>query len=114
MNESLTVIFGSATLCDSKVLNLNGLGLGRNRLPFFGCYVPRNPLQVQDKNRVKDRDQAQGDEGSDGESADLGIAERFPEPATFESERKQGKYRCAPADHHGPTTLNPGIRKSTP
>ena len=55
--------------------------LGRSRLPFFGCYVPRNPLQIQDKNRVKDRDQEQGDEGSDGESAHLGIADRFPERA---------------------------------
>src|SRR5882672_9015932 len=87
--------------------------LATSRLPFFGCYVPRNPLQIQDKNRVKDRDQEQGDEGSDGESADLGIAERFPERATFECERKQSKYRCAHGDHHGSKTLNPGIRKST-
>src|SRR6266478_8438635 len=89
------------------------LKLGRSRLPFFGCYVPSNPLQVQDKNRVKDRDQEQGDESSDGEPADLGIAERFPERATFERERKQSKYRCAHGDHHRSKTLNPGIRKST-
>jgi len=87
-SEPLTVIFGGATPRDAKVLISTDWKLGRSRLPFFGCYVPRNPLQIQNKNRVKDRNQEQGDEGSDGESADLGIAERFPERATFECERK--------------------------
>src|SRR5260370_5730394 len=89
------------------------LKLGRSRLPFLGCYVPRNPLQVQDKNRVKNGDQEQSDEGSDGESADLGIAEGLPERATFEREGKQSKDRCSHGNHHGPNALNPGIRKST-
>src|SRR6267143_166594 len=89
------------------------LQLGTSRLLLFGCYIPPNPLQVQNKNRIEDRNQEQGDEGSDVESADLGIAERFPERATFECERKQSKYRCAHGDHHGSKTLNPGIRKST-
>src|SRR6266550_4134944 len=78
-SEPLTVIFGGATPRDAKVLISTDWKLGRSRLPFFGCYVPRNPLQIQNKNRVKDRDQEQGDEGSDGESAHLGIADRFPE-----------------------------------
>jgi hypothetical protein len=50
---------------------------------IFGWYVPRNPLQVQDKNRVKGRDQEQSNKGSDGESADLGIVEGFPERTAF-------------------------------
>src|SRR5260370_39309941 len=89
------------------------LKLGRSRLPFLGCYVPRNPLQVQDKNRVKNGDQEQSDKGSDGESADLGIAEGLPERATFKCERKQSKDRRAHRDHHGANTPNPGVRKST-
>src|SRR5206468_10710253 len=58
--------------------------LGGSRLPFFGCYVPRNPLQVQDKDRVEDWHQEQGDKGGDGEAANLGIAERLPERATLD------------------------------
>src|SRR6266481_6221674 len=88
------------------------LQLGTSRLLLFGCYIPPNPLQVQNKNRIEDRDQEQGDEGSDGESADLGIAEGFPERATFECEREESKDRRADGDHHGPDTLNPSIRKS--
>jgi len=84
----------------------------RGLLPI-PCRFPFDPLQVEYKNRVEDRDQEQGDEGSDGESADLGIAQRFPERATFECEGKQSKDGCADGDHHGSNTLNAGIRKST-
>jgi hypothetical protein len=38
-------------------LNFNGLKPGTSRLPLFSCDVPRNPLQIQDKNRVKHQDQ---------------------------------------------------------
>jgi hypothetical protein len=62
---------------------------------------PFDPLEVEHKDRVKNRNQEQGDEGGNSEPADLGIAERFPEGATFESKRKQGKDRCANGDHHG-------------
>src|SRR5260370_17327863 len=89
------------------------LQLGTSRLLLFGCYIPPNPLQVQNKNRIEDRDQEQGDEGSDGESTNLGIAERFPERTTFKCERKQRKDRCTHGDHHGTNALNPGIRKSS-
>src|SRR6266851_6183080 len=89
------------------------LQLGTSRLLLFGCYIPPNPLQVQNKNRIKDRDQEQGDEGSDGESTNLGIAERFPERTTFKCERKQRKDGCTHGDHHGTNALNPGIRESS-
>src|SRR6266478_4315361 len=89
------------------------LQLGTSRLLLFGCYIPGNPLQVQNKNRIEDRDQEQGDEGSDGESTDLRITERFPEWPTLECEREQSKDRRADGDHHRPDTLNPGIRKSS-
>ena len=62
---------------------------------------PFDPLEIEDKNRVKNRDQEQGDERGDGESADLGVAQRFPERATFECERKQSQDRRAHGDHHG-------------
>src|SRR5713101_1398726 len=77
------------------------------------CRFPFDPLEIEYKNRVEDRDQEQGDEGCDGESADLRIAQRFPERATFECERKQSEDGCAYGDHHGPNTLNAGIGKST-
>src|SRR6267378_4651343 len=89
------------------------LQLGTSRLLLFGCYIPPNPLQVQNKNRVEDRNQEQRDEGSDSESTDLRITERFPEWATLECEREQSKDRRADGDHHRPDTLNPSIRKST-
>src|SRR5260370_36590707 len=76
------------------------------------CGFPTDPLQIEYKNRVEDRDQQQGDEGRDGESAHLGVAEGFPERAAFESERKQSKDRGGHSDHHRSNTLNPGIRKS--
>src|SRR5580704_2501986 len=84
----------------------------RDLLPVL-CRVPFDQLQIEYKNRVKDRDQERSDESSDGESTDLGIAQRFPERATFECAREQGKDRCAHGDHHGSNALNPGIRKST-
>jgi hypothetical protein len=59
------------------------LKLGRSLLPFFGRYVPRNQLQIQDKNRVKDRDQEQGDEGS------------HPKPATASSSVSTRTAFCA-------------------
>ena len=95
------------------ILNFNGIKPDISQLPFFGGHVPRNPLQIQDENRVKNRNQEQGDKCSDGESTDLGIAERFPERAAFERERKQSKNRCAHGDHHRSNTLDPGVRKST-
>jgi hypothetical protein len=55
--------------------------------------LPFDPFEVEYKNCVEDRDQEQGDERGDGESADLGIAKRFPERAAFECERKQGQNR---------------------
>src|SRR5258708_28685641 len=76
-------------------------------------YLPSYPFEIEHKNRVEDRYQEQGDEGGDGESADLGIAQRFPERATFECERKQCKDRCAHGDHHGSNTLDSCIRNST-
>src|SRR6266404_2936190 len=76
------------------------------------CRFPFDPLQIEYENRVEDRDQHQGDESSDRETADLGIAQRFPERAAFECERKQRKDRCAHGDHHWSNTLNAGIRKS--
>src|SRR5713226_2516748 len=89
------------------------LQLGTRRLLLFGCYIPPNPLQVQNKNRIEDRDQEQGDEGSHGESTNLGIAERNTERTTFKCETKQLKDRCTHGDHHGPDTLDARIRKST-
>src|SRR6266446_3884465 len=91
-------------------MNLN---LAETRLLFSGRHVPRNPLQVQNKNRVKDRDQEQRDEGSDGESANLGIAERLPERPPFERERKQSKDGRPDGDHYRTNALNAGIGKST-
>src|SRR5260370_3735258 len=76
------------------------------------CGFPSDPLQIEYKNRVEDRDQQQGDEGRDGESAHLGVAEGFPERAAFESERKQSKDRGGHSDHHRSNTLNPGNRKN--
>src|SRR5713101_6046372 len=100
--STLAARYSSRCCC----LYLSGLLRAPGRLPF-------DPLEIEDKDRVEDRDQEQGDEGCDGESADLGIAERFPERAPFERERKQSKNRCAHGDHHGSNPLNPGIRKST-
>src|SRR5258708_2378290 len=71
----------------------------RGFLPIL-CHLPLDPLEVKDKNRVEARHQQQGDEGSDSQSADLGIAERLPERAAFEGEWKQSKDRCAYCDHH--------------
>src|SRR6266566_894674 len=82
-------------------------------LLWVPCRFPFDPLQIEYKNRVEDRDQEQGDEGSDRESANLGIAQRFPERATFECKRKQSEDSCAHGDHHGPNALNTGIGKST-
>src|SRR5882757_4547387 len=81
-------------------------------LLFFPGRLPSDPLEVEHKNGVKDRDKEQGDESSDGKPADLGIAERFPERAAFERERKQSEDRRAHGDHHRANTLNPSIRKS--
>src|SRR5258708_38720050 len=55
------------------------------------CGLPFDPLQIEHKNRVEDRDQQQSDEGSDCKSADLRIAKRFPEWATLDCKRKQSK-----------------------
>src|SRR5258708_2066913 len=77
------------------------------------CRLPFDPLQIEYKNRVENRYQEQGNEGCDGESADLGIAQGFPERAAFECERKQSKNRCAHGDHHGTNAFNSGIGKST-
>src|SRR5258707_59580 len=91
--------------------------IGCSWLPFsdlllaFSCF-PLDPLEIEDKNGVEDRNQQKGDEGSDSQSADLGIAERLPERATFECEWKQSKDRCAYRDHHRANALDPGIRKS--
>src|SRR5580692_7335758 len=74
---------------------------------------PFDPLEIEYKNRVEDRDQEQGDEGSDGQSADLGIAQWLPQRAAFECERKQSKDRCAHGDQYWANTLNSSIRKST-
>src|SRR6266850_6933674 len=76
------------------------------------CF-PSDPLKIEYKNRVEDRDQEQGDKRCHGESANLGIAERLPQRATFECERKQCKDCCGNGDHHGSNTLNARIRKST-
>src|SRR5258708_3100675 len=73
---------------------------------------PLDPLEVEDKNGVEDRNQQKGREGSEREPADLGIAERLPERAAFECEWKQSKDRCAYRDHHRANALDPGIRKS--
>jgi hypothetical protein len=53
------------------------LAVLRGFLAVF-CRFPFDPLKIQDKNCIKDRDQQQGDEGSNGESADRRIAKRFP------------------------------------
>src|SRR6266481_9968005 len=87
--------------------------LGFSSLMSIPCSFPFDPFEIEYKDRVKDRNQEQRDEGSDGETADLGVAERFPEGATFECERKQSKDRCANGDHHWANTFNPGIRQST-
>ena len=86
--------------------------LGFSSLMSILCRFPFDPFEIEYKDRVEDRNQEQGDEGSDGETADLGVAERFPEWATFECEWEQGKNRCAHGDHYGANTFNPGIRKS--
>ena len=59
-----------------------------SRLVPVPCRFPFNPLEIQYKDGVEDWDQQQGDESSDGQSADLGIAQGFPERAPFEGERK--------------------------
>src|SRR5258708_23948787 len=79
----------------------------------FLLRIPLNPLQIEYKDCVEDRDEKQRNEGRDGESADLGITERFPERATFEREREQSQDRCASRDHHGTNSLNSAIVKST-
>src|SRR5260370_18743882 len=76
------------------------------------CRFPFDPFQIEYKNRVEDRDQDQRDDGNDGKSAHLRIAQTFPERATFECKRKQRKNGRAYGDHHGSNTLNAGIRKS--
>src|SRR5260370_33703288 len=76
------------------------------------CGFPSDPLQIEYKNRVEDRDQQQGDEGRDGESAHLGVAEGLPERAAFESERKQSKNRDGHSDNTRANTRNPGVRNS--
>ena len=48
------------------------------------CSFPFDPFEIEYKDRVEDRNQEQGNEGSDGETADLGVAERFPERSTFQ------------------------------
>src|SRR6266404_101527 len=82
------------------------------RLSVFSRF-PFDPLEIEYKNRVEDWDQEQRNEGSDGESADLGVAQGFPERATFKCERKQRKDSCGHSDHHGSNALNAGIGKST-
>src|SRR5258707_12198849 len=64
------------------------------------CRFPFDPFEVKYKDRVEDWNQKQGDKGSDGKSADLGIAERFPERAAFKCEREQGKDCWAYGNHH--------------
>ena len=95
------------------ILNFNGMKPGIGQLPFFGGHVPRNPFKIQNENRVKHRHQEQRNKGSDGEATDLRIAERFPQRAAFQRERKQSKNRCAHGDHHRSNTLDPRVRKST-
>ncbi len=76
------------------------------------CRFPFDPFQIEYENRVEDWDQEQGNEGCHSESADLGIAQGFPERAPFEGERKQSQDGCGHGDHHGSNALNAAIRKS--
>src|SRR6266568_6330232 len=96
----LSASLWSCRFCLSGLLPMPG------RLPF-------DPYEIKHKDRIEDWDQEQSDEGSDGKSADLGIAQRFPERATFKCEREQRKDSCGHGDHHGSNTLNPGIGKSS-
>src|SRR5579864_2881234 len=98
-NRNPVLLSGCCWLCLSRLLPVP-------------CRFPFDPLQIQYKDGVEDWDQQQGDESCDGESTDLGVAQGFPERATFKCERKQGKDRCAHRNHHGSNTLNSGIRKS--
>src|SRR5258708_32664990 len=86
--------------------------LGFSSLMSIPCSFPFDPFEIEYKDRVKDRNQEQGYEGSDGASADVGVAKRFPEGATFECEWEQSQDRCANGDHHGANAFDPGIRKS--
>src|SRR5260370_9736301 len=80
---------GTASLCRSCLaLNVShhwlhswcGLLCSLLRVPF-------NPLEIEHKDRVENGDEEQGDEGGDGQSADLRVTERLPERTTFESKR---------------------------
>src|SRR6266404_6297251 len=88
------------------------VGSASSRLLPVPCRFPFDPLQIEYKDGVEDWDQQQGDERCDGQSADLCVAQRFPERATFKCERKQSKDRRGHCDHHRSNTLDSGIRKS--
>ena len=79
---------------------LNGLLLVLRRFPF-------DPFEVEYENCVEDRDQEQGDERGDGESADLGIAKRFPERAAFECRGNKARIVA-------PTVIITGRMRSIP
>src|ERR1700731_522188 len=65
-------------MCDSVTLNFNGLKHGRSRLPFFGCDLPSNLLQIQDKNRVKHRGQEQRNNFGHRESNETSLTHERP------------------------------------
>ena len=56
------------------------------------------PRAIPCSSNSSERTTEQCDEGGDSQSADLGIAERFPERATFECKRKQCQDRRAHGD----------------
>src|SRR3989441_4034904 len=96
----------------TRALLSSGCWLCLSRLLPVPCRFPFDPLEIQYKDGVEDWDQQQGDESSDGQSTDLGVAQGFPERATFKCERKQSKDGCSHGDHYGSNTLNSGIWKS--
>ena len=72
---------------------------------------PSNDLQVEHEDAVKDRHQEQSDKGSDAKSTDLRVTKRLPQRTAFESKREKSQDRCSHCDHHGPDSLDAGIRK---
>src|ERR1035437_2305376 len=70
---------------------------------------PLHDFQVEDGDAVEDRDQKKRDEGSNCQSADLGVAERLPERSAVAGEEEESENRCADGNEDGAQTLDSSV-----
>jgi hypothetical protein len=72
---------------------------------------PFYDFQIQDKNGIEDRDQQQGDERGNPETANLRVAQRLPQRPPMYGEREQGQDGGADGDHNRPQTNDSRVQQ---